>query len=275
MSLFAINEKKCEGEGKCVAECPMGIIEIKEPKSFPTAIAGADELCLNCGHCVAVCPSGALSLASLKPEQCLPVSAEWPFKQEQAKQFLQARRSIRSFKDKAIARDTLAELIDITRFAPSGRNTQPVRWLVIQQKEEVLRLESLVVDWMRYMIKDKAQFAAMMRLDRIVAAWEAGGKTIISCGAPHMIISHTSKNALAGVEAGVIAMTYLELAAPSYGLGTCWAGYFNTAAKFWPPLKEALGLPDKNDPTGAMMIGYPKHNYHRIPLRNEARITWQ
>ncbi len=275
MGFFVIDEKKCTGDRKCVEECPMGIIEIKDPKGFPTAISGADELCINCGHCVALCPTGAFSLNTLRPEQCLPVNPEWPFKPEQAKQLLQARRSIRSFKDKAVDRDILAELIDIARFAPSGRNTQPVGWMVIQQQEEIHQLEGMVVDWMRSMIKDNAKAAARLNLDRIVAAREAGKKSIITCDAPHMIISFTPKNAVAGVEAGVIAMTYLELAAPSYGLGACWAGYFNSAAKFWKPMKEALGLPEKNEPVGAMMIGYPKYKYHRIPLRNTARITWR
>jgi nitroreductase len=33
-----------------------------------------------------------------------------------------------------------------------------------------------------------------------------------------------------------IALTYLELATYSLGLGACWAGYFSAAAAFYPPM---------------------------------------
>ena len=70
-------------------------------------------------------------------------------------------------------------------------------------------------------------------------------------------------------------MTTFELLAITEGLGSCWAGFFFRAASHWPPLQEALELPAGNTITGAMMTGYPKHPYQRIPLRNEARITWR
>ena len=65
------------------------------------------------------------------------------------------------------------------------------------------------------------------------------------------------------------------MAAPSFGLGTCWAGFFQFAATFWPPLKEALQLPEDHASFGAMMVGYPKYRYQRLPLRNDAQITWR
>jgi ferredoxin len=107
----------------------MRIIELKE--EFPVPVAGAEELCINCGHCVAVCPHGALSLKTMAPEQCPPVRKEWLFGPEQTEHFLRSRRSVRVYKDKPADRETLAKLIDMARFAPSGHNAQPVQWLVI------------------------------------------------------------------------------------------------------------------------------------------------
>ncbi|MGC8603890.1 MAG: nitroreductase family protein, partial [Desulfomonilaceae bacterium] len=68
---------------------------------------------------------------------------------------------------------------------------------------------------------------------------------------------------------------YLELYAPTKGLGTCWAGYFNAAANFFDPMKEALSLPAGHQTFGALMIGYPLHSYHRIPTRNLPKVTWR
>ena len=77
------------------------------------------------------------------------------------------------------------------------------------------------------------------------------------------------------VPAPFIALTYLELAATSMGLGCCWAGYFNAAAASFPPLIEALALPEGHQSYGAMMIGFPQYQYQRLPARNEPAITWR
>ena len=69
-----------------------------------------------------------------------------------------------------------------------------------------------------------------------------------------------------------IALTYLELAALPFGLGTCWAGFVQMAVMS-PSIQEFLNLPEGHQSFGAMMIGYPEFEYHRIPLR-KMDITW-
>jgi len=39
-------------------------------------------------------------------------------------------------------------------------------------------------------------------------------------------------------------------------------------------MQEELKLPEGNISFGAMMVGYPKFKYKRLPLRNEAKIIW-
>jgi len=70
-----------------------------------------------------------------------------------------------------------------------------------------------------------------------------------------------------------IALTYLELAALSFGLGTCWAGYAHMATAL-PSIQEVLNLPEGRQCFGAMMVGYQKFDYHRIPLR-KMNVTWR
>jgi len=274
MSLFVVDEEKCKRDGICVAVCPMGIIEIKDQGAVPNPTEDADKLCINCGHCVAVCPHGALSLDTMPVEQCPPVRKEWQLGPEQVEHFLRARRSIRNYKEQGVAREVIAQLIDIARYAPSGHNLQPVHWLVIYQAEEVQRLAGLVVDWMRFMVKAQPELARALHMEGIIAFWEGGGD-LICRGAPHVIVAHGAKDDRTAPVACTIALTYLELAAPSFGVGACWAGYFNAAAGLWPPLQGALGLPDGRICLGAMMIGHPQYHYHRLPLRNEPHIMWR
>ncbi|RLC11492.1 MAG: ferridoxin [Deltaproteobacteria bacterium] len=273
MSLFTVNNEKCKHDGICAASCPVGIIEQKG-KDVPAPIEEADELCLNCGHCVAVCPHGALSLKTMPSEQCPPVRKELALSAEQSEHFLRARRSVRVYKDKPADRETITKLIDIARFAPSGHNLQPVRWLVIYDSREVQKLAGMVADWMRYMLREQPDMAKAYHMDRVIKAWDQGIDGICR-GAPHIIVAHAKEEDRTAPAACTIAMSYLELAAAPLGLGACWGGYFNIAATSWPPMQEALGLPKGNASFGAMMIGIPKYKYQRLPLRNDAQITWR
>lgn len=271
MSFLTIDLEKCNKDGICAAECPMKIIQMAD--KVPAAVNGAAELCIRCGHCVAVCPTAALSLDTLSPEQCLPVNKDMLLNGEQAEHFLRYRRSIRNYKEKPVDKETLSELIRIASHAPTGHNSQPVFWQVIYEREDVKRLSGMVIDWMKFMIKEQPKIAAMLHLDLVVAGWEFGIDTV-SRNAPHLILANGQKANIMAKPACIISMTYLELAIPALGLGGCWNGFFNAAAMTWPPLKEALGLDDGMENIAAMMVGHAKYKYHRMPPRNEPKVTW-
>ena len=273
MELFIIDQDKCNRDLICVDTCPIKIIELKENSKVPTPIDGAQELCINCGHCVAVCPQGALTHKNMRPEQCPPVLKELLPKPDQVEHFLRARRSIRVYTDKAVNRKTIDQLINIARFAPSGHNFQPVEWLVIYDTNEVKRFVGMVIDWMRHLLNKNSPTAKAMHMDRVVNAWDKGIDSVCR-NVPHVIMTHAPKNNPTAPAACTIALTYLELAAASFELGTCWAGFFNVAATVWPPMQQALGLPEEHVSYGSMMMGFPKYGYQRLPQRNEAKITW-
>jgi len=274
MELLSLDQEKCKRDGICAAVCPASIIELKTEAAFPSMIEGGDELCLRCGHCVAVCPHGAMSHAVMNTEECPPVRTELNLQPDQVEQFLRSRRSIRTYKKKQVDRDALAKLIKLASFAPSGHNAQPVNWRVIYDSDEVLRLAGIVVDWMRSLIKKGSPLATTLHMDRVVAVWEAGNERICR-GAPHVIVVHAPEGERTAPVACIIALSYLELASPAFGLGACWGGYFNTAANSWPPMAEALNLPEGHVSFGAMMVGYPKFKYQRLPLRNEPKVSWR
>jgi len=274
MSLFTIDPKLCKRDGICVEECPARIIEIGKNGDFPSPVEKAEEICIHCGHCVAVCPHGALSLKTMRPGDCFPIRKETLPRFESTVEFLKSRRSIRAYKENPVKRGTLLTLIDVARYAPSGSNSQPVHWLLIEDKKEVKRLAALVIDWMRLMVKENPEVAVAGRFDRIVQAWDEGIDRIFR-GAPHVVVAFGLKTLPAAQPACIIALTYIELAAYAMGLGPCWAGYFMRASQSFSPLIRALDLPEDHQVFGAMMIGYPKHHYYRIPLKDEPKITWR
>jgi len=210
----------------------------------------------------------------MKPEDCIEVNKNLLPTPEQVELFLKSRRSVRVYKKEPVPRETLAKLVDIARYAPSGSNTQPVQWLVIEDTKKVKHLGELVVDWMRSTINESPDLADLLPVDRMLAAQKRGEDPILR-KAPHVIIAHAPKDLPSAQGDGFIALTYLELAAYSLGVGACWAGFVHFAAMYYRPMREVLQLPPGNHCLGAMMIGYPKHRLVRIPLRNEPKTIWR
>ena len=273
MNLIEVNTDTCNQDGICAAVCPAQIISFSKAQ-YPEPVADADELCIRCGHCVAVCPTESLTHKDMPAEKCPPVQPEMMPGPEQCEHFFRMRRSIRTYKDKAVDGDKLSRLIHMARFAPTGHNSQCVEWTVIGGRDKLANLGEVVVDWMRWMIQNMPEAAAAVHMDRAVARWE-NGKDVIFRGAPMLVLAHGDKSLPPAPAACTIATAYLELAAPTLGLGGCWAGYFMAAAGNFPPMKEALALPEGHQCYAAMMIGYPRFSYKRLPLRNAPKINWR
>lgn len=263
MGLIQVDVDKCKRDGICAEVCPARIIRL-EGEAFPEETADAEERCIACGHCVAVCPTEALSHSRVTG--CLPFQKDRSVSAEALEQSLKMRRSIREFKAAPVPREVLAHVIDTARWAPSAGNRQPVRWLVVEKPEDVRRLAGLVADILRP--------SPVSYLKGVVDAWDQGLDLILR-DAPHVIVAHAPiENPWSRVDCA-IALTYLELAAQAGGLGTCWAGFFVNAAGSDRRIPDYLGLPSDHEIFGAVMIGYPRFRYHRIPEKNRAVIDWR
>lgn len=274
MSLFTIIKEKCKGDGVCALECPLGLIAMDTHARIPTAIEGAQDACINCGHCVAVCPHGAISLDTMPSEECRTLASGWNLSPEQIEPLLKGRRSVRIYKKDIVSRDVFEKIIDSARYAPSGINRQPVRWIVIHDSAKVRLIAGETINWMRTLVSAQSPMAQSLHMESLVRAWDKG-KDLICREAPHLVLTYALKDDMTAPQACTIATTYLELAAVAFGLGTCWAGYVNMALNLWPAAQKLAGIPAKASCFSAMMFGYPKLPYFRIPKRNPARIVWK
>lgn len=270
--MLHVDQEKCLRDGICANVCPTGAIAI-EQDGYPVIGPRADH-CVLCGHCVAVCPLGVLSHEGMAPSECPPLPASWRLNPEQAERFLKGRRSVRNFTDEPVDRESLERLVDIARYAPSGINQQPVHWVVVQTPAEVRRLVGLTVEWMQQGVDSGSPMAEVLGFAGLVRAWQKR-RDLICRGAPNLIIAHGAKDNPMAPGACMIGLTYVDVAAPALGLGSCWAGYFHMAAAASPSLREALLVPEDHEVFGALMLGHPRYAFRRIPQRNPARITWR
>lgn len=273
MSLIAVDAEKCKRDGFCVAVCPLAILELKDGAPAPTAVAGREETCVRCGHCVAACPTAALRHEAMAPEDCAALDVAPAPTAEQVVQLLRARRSIRAYRDRPVERERLEQLLDLARTAPTGSNSQQIRWTVAASRPAVHSVAGAVVQLMRQWVAQRTPLAVEYDLARTVRAWEEGLDPITR-GAPAMLFAHAPKDYSLGAVDCTIALTFVDVAAPSLGLGTCWAGFVMLAAGHSAPLQEMIGIPEGHACFGAMMVGHPKYRYHRAPKRNAAVAHW-
>jgi len=272
--LFTIDKSKCVNCGICAADCPVKIIRMDEGQKCPVPAEKAQELCINCGHCVAACPEGAFSLETMPVEKCWELPESWKISRRQTEDLLKGRRSIRVYKKDKADKADLEKIIDICRYAPSGINLQPVRWLVVYDSAKVRELAGLTIEMARQMVKDNSPMAQFLHLDGLVSAWD-NGEDRICRGAPHLVIAYALKDDATAPAAATIALAYFELAALSFGLGTCWGGYLNMALNTYEPARAALGISKRCVFHGALMAGFPEFQHRRIPLRNDPHIKWK
>ena len=233
-----------------------------------------EKVCIKCGHCITVCPHRAISIHHMRAESHDPLRHDWRISPEKVEQLLKGRRSIRNYKNEVVDREKLKKIIDIARYAPSGINRQPVRWEIIYYKDRVRRLAEEIIKWMRFQVSIDSPLAKSMRMKRIIAAWENHNDWICR-GAPHIIIVYAPKNDISAAQDCTIALTYFELAAASAHLGTCWAGYAAVAINMSPAVRRFVFLSSRMYCFGAMLVGYPRFSYHRIPIRNKPHIIWR
>jgi len=75
------------------------------------------------------------------------VQKEGSMQYEELLALAQSRRTVRAIKPDPIPDETLARLLEIARWAPTGFNMQPAELLVVKDAELRLQIKKLVDDW--------------------------------------------------------------------------------------------------------------------------------
>jgi len=140
-----------------------------------------------------------------------------------------SRRSIRAYLDRPVEPDRLRRVLEAWRLAPSARNAQIWRFVVVQDRKTLQRLVPVCRNQ-----------AFVGQAAALIAACAVKHDHVMSCG------QHAYPIDLA------IALDHMSLAAVEEGLGTCWIGAF-----FEEPMREALGIPADVRVACVMTMGYP------------------
>jgi nitroreductase len=163
---------------------------------------------------------------------------------------IKKRYSCRTYQDKPIEQDKLDQIFEAARQAPSAKNLQDWRFVVVTDK------------------KVKQQVAgctnrqdAFGQAGAIIAACSVCGETM-KCG-----------QQIAPIDVS-IALEHIALMAAELDLATCWIGSFDAGR-----VKEVLEIPKEVAIIELMALGYPaggNRQTTREPMKNMVcRDKWQ
>lgn len=276
LELLTIDRDKCKQDGWCTMVCPAGLIRMGRKDGYPVLSATgkiAWAACIRCGHCVAVCPHGALDHAEIRREQCRPIQKELRIDSDRAVQFLRSRRSIRAFSERSVEKEILSQLIEIARYAPTASNAQSLTWMVWTEKASIRQLAEWTMAWMKDQVAMQPQHRFATYLPALVKAWDKG-VDVVTRSAPAVILAAAPGDNRNGLVDVTCALAYLQLAAPTMGLGTCWAGLLQAAMMARPDFAKAYPLLVTHPHFYPMIVGYTDLQYYRMPERRPPQIQW-
>ena len=148
-------------------------------------------------------------------------------------ELLRRRRSIRSYTDQPVARESVELLIEALLRAPSSRNNQPWSFVVVDDRELLARLSQA-----------KESGSAFLKNAPL---------GIVVCGDP-------AKSDV-WVEDCAIAAVLVQTVAQSLGLGSCWIQIrerrhdAGTSAQAY--IREVVGIPEQIMVASIISIGHP------------------
>ena len=141
---------------------------------------------------------------------------------------IQQRYSCRSYLEKEIEKEKLDKIFEAARLAPSAKNSQDWRFVVVTDKQTK---SSVAMCTNRPQIFEKASaiIVACSNMDYVMKCGQAIGPIDVS-----------------------IALEHISLQAAELGLGTCWIGSFETEK-----VREILSIPKNVAIIELMALGYP------------------
>ncbi len=142
---------------------------------------------------------------------------------------IKERYSVRKFQNKLIEQEKIDILMKAAQLAPSARNIQPCKFIVIQDEEKREKLTDIC--------KGK-NFVSQAPITIAICANNTD--YIMTCGQAAYTID------------AAIASEHIVLQAAEIGLGTCWIGAFSH-----DELAELINLPKEYKIVTILPVGYP------------------
>lgn len=170
---------------------------------------------------------------------------------------VQERRSIRRYIEKPVERDKILLCLEAARLAPSADNSQPWRFLVLDDLDLKQRFCDEVFSGIYFVSKfaKKAPVLIVILAQLNIIAHRVGKQI-------QNIHFHLLDIGISG--------EHIVLQAEELGLGTCWIGWFNTRKA-----RKVLKIPREYKIVSLISMGYYEQKPSKLKKRKELdEIVW-
>lgn len=181
---------------------------------------------------------------------------------------LRKRRSVRSYDPRPVPRENLNAIIEAGNDAPSSMNSQPWRFVVVEDREVHQKLLRIALPNAKK-IFDPIKEKDPTRYDAIMKRF-AESEDPVYYSAP--VIIFVIGQGIYADHSCPLACQNMMLAAYSLGLGTCWVGLGAMIADN-AEARKLLDLKDDEKIFGPIIIGYPKE-YPEPPRKKDPEVRW-
>ena len=285
-SVFA---DKCNGCGLCFEVCPSFVLEITQGKSC--VVRG--DWCIGCGHCGAVCPEEAIIFSTSMIERHPQPNVRSAASPETLELLFRERRSIRLYEKEPIPEHVLRKILDVGRLAPTGNNSQNVRYVALQSSDEIDQLRKMTLSFYEKIFsRIKNPFGAfMLRLiagRRVMESLRESlpkmeharklieqGKDCLFYHAPVVVIAHAGSWDTCSAFNCSTALYNCSLMAQTLGVGCCFNGYLVSAVNHDWKIKKWLNVPHDHRCFAAMTLGYQKIRFQALVERESPKVQWR
>lgn len=172
-------------------------------------------------------------------------------------EIIKKRRSIRQYKADTVPDEMLNIVLEAARWAPSWKNTQCWRFIVVKDNETKTKLAETLTE------KNRA-FSAMTRAPIIIVACAQLGKSGYTDGQ----LFSDKKDAWYMYDVA-LAMQNLTLAAAELGLGTVHVGSFDAQKA-----AQILNVPSDISVVVMTPLGYPDQEYNTVPRKELKELVF-
>ncbi len=149
---------------------------------------------------------------------------------------IRERRSVRKYKSDPIPDDVMGRVLEAARLAPSGKNGQPWKFILVEDQEM------------------KEKLAEASRGQMFIANAPV---VIVACGFPDKSYQRQGNYMKSWSIDVACAIDHLMLQAQEDGLGTCWIGAFEEKE-----VKPLLNIPEDVKVLALTPLGYPDEKPH-------------
>ena len=278
---LSIDKKLCIKCGRCVKVCPAKIF-IQEDHHDDVGVQSVDS-CIICGHCVAVCPEDAVLHADFPVEKVHKIDYSQLPTPEQMMLLCRVRRSNRAFSSKQISEINLDLIVEAAHRAPTGSNTQHVKFLTITNAEKLRQITEftirvfndalrkvknpLIKPILKLIMPDALRY--IPTFERILDDYNKGGDEILR-KATAAIFIYTPKATRMGVLDANLAYQNGSLMAESLGISQFYTGFVLNASKMKKgTLERLLGI--DGEIHAGMALGMPAFRFPKYIDRKDIK----